>query len=413
MISFSLTEDQTLMRSEVAAFAGSLRTNMRAHEAARGLPESVRKTAHDMGLGLVGLPESLGGAGLGLTTAVLLEEEIASGDPAAAFGFGGAGAFGLAVADLAGEEQAKALLSPFTAGDAHSRFGAVAWGEKAPVPDRTGFATTATKDGDGWRLDGEKSYVLNADRAEVFLVFAQVVKEKGWGGIGAFVVRKDAPGVTVGERVRTLGLEVASIGSLRLSGVKVKNADRLEVAGDFSSALLRFFVKGALLVAARAVGLSRAAVEVTLEYCQTRMAFGKPVGHFQAIAFTLADRSMDVEASRAMVWRAATAWDADGGAAARVAGSPAEKDALLQSAYAISFAYEAAMRCGDDAVQLHGGAGFIRDYPVEKFMRDAKQLQLCVMTAEQADQLAAAISIGLAPDLAAVLPSAEAQNTLV
>jgi alkylation response protein AidB-like acyl-CoA dehydrogenase len=413
MISFSLTEDQTLMRNEVAAFAGSLRTNMRAHETARELPESVRKAAHEMGLGLVGIPEAIGGAGLGLTTAVILEEEIASGDPAAAFGFAGPGAFGLAIADLAGEEQAKALLSPFTGGDAHARFGAVAWGEKVPVADRPGFATTATKDGDGWRLDGEKSYVLNADRAEVFLVFAQVEKEKGWGGIGAFVVRSGADGLTVGERVKTLGLDVASIGSLRLTGVKVKDADRLVVSGDFSSALLRFFVKSALIVASRAVGLSRAAVDVTLEYCQNRKAFGKPVGHFQAIAFTLADRSMDVEASRALVWRAATAWDLDGGAPARVTGSPAEKDALLQSAFAISFAYEAAMRCGDDAVQLHGGAGFVRDYPVEKFMRDAKQLQLCVMTAEQADQLAAALSLGLAPDLASVLPSAEAQNTLV
>lgn len=110
---------------------------------------------------------------------------------------------------------------------------------------------------------------------------------------------------------------------------------------------------------------------------------------------------MDVDASRALVWRAASAWDAG------------DKDALLHTAYAVSYALEAAMRCGDDAVQLHGGSGFMRDYPVEKFMRDAKQLQLCVMTSEQADQLAAAILTGQEPNLALVLPNAETQSTFV
>jgi alkylation response protein AidB-like acyl-CoA dehydrogenase len=142
---------------------------------------------------------------------------------------------------------------------------------------------------------------------------------------------------------------------------------------------------------------------VTREYCDTRVAFGKPIGHFQAVAFTLADRAMDVEAARALVWRAAFLWDS---------GAP-EKDALLATAHAVSFAHEAAMRCGDDAVQLHGGAGFMRDYPVEKMMRDAKQLQLCGMTAEHADQLAACIELGRPVDPAVVLPSADSQNAFV
>jgi alkylation response protein AidB-like acyl-CoA dehydrogenase len=121
------------------------------------------------------------------------------------------------------------------------------------------------------------------------------------------------------------------------------------------------------------------------------------------VAFTLADRAMDVDAARNLVWRAAWLWDT---------GAP-ENDALLATAYAISFTHEAAMRAGDDAVQLHGGAGFMRDYPVEKLMRDAKQLQLCGMTAEQADQLAAAIELGRPLDPGAILPSAETQNAFV
>jgi acyl-CoA dehydrogenase len=219
-------------------------------------------------------------------------------------------------------------------------------------------------------------------------------------------VRKDNPGLTFKTRATTLGLDVASFGSIALKDVKVSRDDRLvgpSASGGFNGALVRFFAKNALVMAARSVGLSRAAFEVTRDYCDTRVAFGKPVGHFQAVAFTLADRAMDVEAARALVWRAAWLWDSGG----------SEKDALLATGYAVSFAHEAAMRCGDDGVQLHGGAGFMRDYPVEKLMRDAKQLQLCGMTAEQADQLAAAIELGRPLDPGAILPSAETQSAFV
>jgi len=413
MISFSPSEDQKLMLDSVAQLAkATLRPRIREFEAARGLPEDVRKAAHEMGLGLVAIPSEVGGAGLGLTTAVILEEEIAWGDPGAAYGFAGPGAFGRAVVELGSKEQATQYLEPFTQPDAFGRFGAVAWGEPKAGTDRGGLCTLAkAAAGGGWVLDGEKAYVINADRADRLVVFAQVDPDAGWSGIGAFVVRRDAPGVEILPRSTTLGLDVASFGGLKLTQVRVGAEARLDggvsdaSAGPqtFNDALVRFFAKEALLVAARAVGLSRAAFEVTREYCDTRVAFGKAIGHFQAVAFTLADRAMDVEASRALVWRAASLWDS---------GAPAGK-ALRASASAISHALEAAMRCGDDAVQLHGGAGFMRDYPVEKFMRDAKQLQLCAMTAEQADQLAAAVELDRPLDPGLVLPSAETQNAFV
>ena len=162
------------MVEAVAQFARAvLRPNVRDFEKARELPEAVRRTAHELGLGLVALPEALGGAGLELTTAVLLEEEIAWGDPAAAFALAGPGAFGLALVELGTEEQARAALAPFARDDGHARFGAVAWGEPKAHPERPGFSTIATKDGSGWRLDGAKAYVLNADRAEQERVEAQ------------------------------------------------------------------------------------------------------------------------------------------------------------------------------------------------------------------------------------------------
>ena len=422
MIGFAPTADQKMMQDSVAQLAKTaLRPRMREMERARGVPEDVRKAAHEMGLGAVALPESVGGHGLGMVTAVLLEEEVAYGDPAAAFGFGGAGAFGLAVCELGTVEQAKRLLSRFTGDAGFAHFGAVAWGEPRAHATRGGLVTTARRDGDAWVLDGEKAYVLNADCADAFVVFAQVDEASGWAGTGAFVVDKGeaagasrTTGLEVLARARTLGLDAASFGGVALRGVRVGAQERLE-RGTFDASLVRFFVKNALLIAARGAGLARAAFDVTREYAETRKAFGKPIGHFQAVAFTLADRAADLEAARAMVLRAAWLWDvAD--AAVAAAGKPdsrAESEALLRSAYAISFVHEAAMRAGDDAVQLHGGAGFMRDYPVEKLMRDAKQLQLCGMTAEHADQLAAAIELGRPIDVGLVLPSAESQNAFV
>jgi alkylation response protein AidB-like acyl-CoA dehydrogenase len=236
--------------------------------------------------------------------------------------------------------------------------------------------------------------------------------------------------VTVLPRATTLGLDAASFGGVRFDDVVVPASARLGAGLEpaaFTAAVIRFFARSALLVAARAVGLSRAAFEVTRDYVDGRKAFGKPIGHFQAVAFTVADRAMDVESARALVWRAASAWDgfdrargklpAAGDAAAlakaKAPPPPTEGECLLATAQAVAFAHEAAMRCGDDGVQLHGGAGFMRDYPVEKLMRDAKQLALCTLTAEHADQLAAAVTLGLPLDPALVLPTAESQNAFV
>jgi alkylation response protein AidB-like acyl-CoA dehydrogenase len=414
MISFEATEDQKLMVESVAGFArNTLRPKIREFEKERALPEAVRKTAHELGLGLVALPESVGGAGLGMTTAVLLEEEVSWGEPSAGFAFGGPGAFGFAVLELGTTEQAQAALAPFTAEGGHARFGAVAWGEPKANRDRAGFSTTAIKTGDGWKLDGTKAYVVNADRADRFVVFAQIDPAAGWRGLGAFLVDKGANGLSILSRETTLGLDAVSFGGLTLSGVIVPDGARLAGGTDFDAALVRFFARHAVIVAARGVGLARAAFEVTREYVDGRKAFGKPIGHFQSVAFTIADRAMDVDAGRGLVWRAAAAWDAYDAGDKNGRQERDVKECLLRSAHAVAFVHEAAMRCGDDGVQLHGGAGFMRDYPVEKLMRDAKQLGLCGLTAEHADQLAGAIALGGAIDPGLVLPTPETQNAFV
>ncbi len=405
MISFEPTPDQKAMKDSVADFARTrLAPKMREFEKARALPDSVKKDAFELGLALASLPEAVGGAGLGLLTTVLLEEEIANGDPAAAFGFGGPGALGFAVTELGTTEQAAALLAKFVGPDIS---GAVAWGEPKPHKERAGLVTRAVKNGNVWTLDGEKAYVVNGGTASHFIVFAQVDEARGWNGVGAFVVDGNANGVSRGARETTLGLDAAQVSRVTFTGVTVNDDARLLGGADFDASLVRFFAKYSLVMAARSVGLARAAFEVTHAYVQTRKAFGKPIGHFQSVAFTLADRAMDVDASQSLVWKAASLWDLF------AANGASPNEALLATARAVSYAHETSMRTANDSLQLHGGAGFIRDYPVEKYMRDAKQLGLTGITKEQADQLAAAIELGLLPDPGLVLPSAETQSAFV
>lgn len=400
MIDFEPSEEQRLVQQSVADFAKSaIAPRVREAEKARSVPEDVRRLAHEMGLGVMDMPEIAGGQGLGLVTSVLVEEELGAADAAAAFGLAGPGAFGAAVVELGTAEQAAGALADFAAPDAIGLYGAVAWSEPAPNKARAGFATVAKADGDGFVITGKKSFVVNAHAADRFVVFAQVDESKGWDGIGAFIVRRDAPGLVMGARHDTLGLDAADFGEITLTGVRVDAPARLLGGGDFTRACLRFFAKRALVVAARAVGVARFAFDLAREHCENRTAFGKPIGHFQAVAFALSDRHMDVESARWLVWRAAHAWDA----------KLSESHALVATAQAAAFALEAAMRTTDDAVGMHGGSGFIRDLVAEKLMRDAKQLALCCPTAEQLDQIAAAVDLGAPLDPALVLPTPDAQ----
>lgn len=412
MIDFEPSEDQRMMQDSVAQFAKStLAPRIRESERLRAVPEDVRRLAHEMGLGFIDIPESAGGQGLGILTRVMLEEELGSADAGAAFGLSGPGSFGLAVVELGTTEQATALLADFSGAEGHARFGAVAWSEPRPNKERAGFVTTATPEGEGYKLTGNKTFIVNAPHADRFLVFAQVDAGKGWGGIGAFVVEKDNAGLKVGSRHDTLGLEAAAFGEITLDGAIVAASARLGEGlseAEFTRALLRFFTKHALVVAARAVGLARFAYEIALEYCETRKTFGKPIGHFQAVAFNLADRHMDVESSRWLVWRAAFAWDAKRPEKEKEA-MRAEKEAMRASAQAAASALETAMRTGDDCVALHGGSGFIRDLIAEKLMRDAKQIALCCPTPEQLDQIATALDLGAPLDPALVLPTPDSQ----
>ncbi len=396
MISFELSEEQGLVQQTARQFAErELRPQLRKSEAAGGLSDAVLRKAHDLGLQTLCVPAELGGGGQSLTTQAIVNEELGWADAAAPFALGGPGAFGAMLLELGDAEQTKRWLSPFGAPGAHAMRGAVAWSESRPN-ERAGFRTTAKKSGNDWLLEGQKAYAIGGGVADVHLVFAQIEPERGWDGIGAFVVERGNAGLKAGARQRPVGLDAVHFGEVILEACRVPDRARLAGGGDFFAALGRGFSRLSVVTAAAAVGLGRAAWEIARDYCETRRAFGKPIGHFQAIAFTMADRLMDVESARWLLWRACAQWDAGRYDARAVAVAAAQ-------------AQEAAMRSADDAVQLHGGMGFMRDLPVEKMMRDAKTLALVGMSTAALDQVTAMADLKVARDVEATLPTPDIQ----
>ncbi|HEX9105514.1 MAG TPA: acyl-CoA dehydrogenase family protein [Polyangia bacterium] len=359
MISFGLEEDQQIIQETVRKFAAEeLRPKMRAFEKS-GVPDGLRKKFDETGLGL---------DDVGLATAVLVHEELAYGDP------------GAAVALSAPHDGNRALLA--LADDAQrARFAgkatAVCYSErKAPLD---GFATVARRVDGGWTLTGKKAFVVGAAAAELHLVFAQLEGGTGWDGIGAFVVERGNAGLRIGDKHALLGLEAVAAHEIALEGCQVTDGNRLLGGGELVAKVEQLFLRTWVINAARQVGLARASYEFALEYTQERKAFGKPVAHFQSIAFTLADMAMDVDAARWMVWRAATQLD---------------KGTQAEAVAAAAHANEAAWRVADSGVQLLGGAGYVKDYPVEKWLRDTKAMALFAPPSEIAELMLAGIELG-------------------
>src|SRR3954469_23801310 len=362
MISFGLEEDQQIIQETVRKFAAEeLRPKMRAFEKS-GVPDGLRKKFDETGLGL---------EDVALSTAVLVHEELAFGDP------------GAAVA-LSAPYDGNRLLLALGDDAQRARFAgkatAICYSErKAPLD---GFATIAKRVDGGWSLTGKKAFVVGGAAAELHVVFAQLEgseQRDGWDGIGAFVVERGNAGLRAGDKHALLGLEAVAAHEVVLESCKVADGNRLLGGGELAKTLELAFARAMVINAARQVGVARAAYEFALEYTQERKAFGKPVAHFQSIAFTLADMAMDVDAARWMVWRAATQLD---------------KGSWTATVAAAAHANEAAWRVADNGVQLLGGAGYVKDYPVEKWLRDTKALALFAVPDEIAHLAVAGVDLG-------------------
>lgn len=364
-ISFRLTEEQRELQSLAHGFAGrELRPIAGEWDAREDFPPGLLAEAARAGLTSYAIPREYGGGGVDAVTAALIAEELSWGCAGLAATIQ-ATMFPVRPLLAAGTEEQRRRYLPRLASE-EGCLAAIAFTEPGAGSDLAAIRATARRDGDAYVLDGEKCYVTNGGIAELTVVFAKLE-----GAITAFLVEQADRGVEAGRKEEKLGLRASYTGSIVLREARIPG-DRLlgEEGGGFALAL-DFFLHSRPQVAAGAVGVARAAFEHAAAYARERQAFGKPLLARQGVSFKLADMGMEIEAARLLVWRACEALDAGGGEGAGLYGS-----------YAKAFAADAAMRAATDAVQVLGGAGIMRDHPVEKWLRDAKVFQIVEGTSE-------------------------------
>ena len=387
-ISFELGEELQAVVDAVRGFAGDrIRPRLRDFEAEGGLPADLEAECHELGLNTLALPSSLGGNDLlDLRASVLCSEELAWGDLGAAVAIPGPRTAGALVLEAGTPEQQQRLLSPFTAGDAGSRRGTVALVDGPFGIDPAAIQTTATRQGDGWVLEGSKAYVQGADRSDLTIVLAKDTTSRAadpWDRLALFAIEGRPAGVSARERNRTLGLGTVHYATLDLKQVKVPAAARLGTGapGEVKRALLNAVARKKLLDAARLTGCCRAASEYAFKYATERKAFGVYLHEHQGLAFMMADMAMRTDGMRTLVWEAA--WALDG----------ARKEEGVRLAFqAFRQAAELSVQVTTDAVQVLGGHGYLWDHPVEKWMRDARTLGLVDgLVFDEEEQLAAAV----------------------
>lgn len=400
MINFELSEELAMVKRTARELATErIRPCARDAEAAGAVPADLADEYVGLGLNAVDVPEAAGGLGLGLVARVVIDESIAYGDPGIALGLPNTGAFGRFVLALATEAQQARLLSALIES---SRAGAICFTDARPKPGR--FTTKAQQQADGgWRISGIKTEVIGAAAAASFLVFADAISSDGKHAPAAFVVGASSDGIRIDPPFATLGLCAAPPSTVTFEHVAVADDDRLSGADDdFDRAVIGAFAEAGVIGAARAVGLADAAFELARDWAAERRAFGKPIAHFQGLAFLLADMATTVEVMRCVVQRAAWALDTGQG------------DALALAAGAIAECHEGAMFVADNGVQVLGGSGFIRDFLAEKWMRDAKAHMAYALGHQTCDLLLGRLSLeGDRLALTEDAPMADVQSVMI
>jgi alkylation response protein AidB-like acyl-CoA dehydrogenase len=362
-ISFELTAEQRALRELAHDFAErELRPIAREWDEREDCPPELLAKAAALGLTSHAIPVEYGGGGVSAVTSSLVAEELSWGCAGLAAPIG-ATTFPVRPLLRSGSEEQKRRWLPRLARE-EGCLAAIAFTEPGAGSDVAGIAATARREGDEYVLDGEKCYVTNGGIAELTIVFAKL-----GGAISAFLVEAGDPGVRAGRKEPKLGLRSSYTGSILLEGARLPADRLLGEEGEGFAIAMDFFLHSRPQVAASAVGIARAAFEHATAYANERQAFGRPLIAKQGVSFKLADMAIGVEAARLLVWRAAAALDAG-------------QDAGLLGSYAKAFAADTAMSVTTDAVQVLGGAGIMRDHPVEKWLRDAKVLQIVEGTSE-------------------------------
>jgi alkylation response protein AidB-like acyl-CoA dehydrogenase len=376
-----LTEDERLLRDTIRRFAvdevlpGELERDAKAQFHA----ELVKKLA-EMGMLGVPVPEEYGGAGMTTMGYALVVEEIAKVSGSLALTMAAHTSLGtMPIVDFGSEEQKREFVPPLASGQ---YLGSFALTEPQAGSDSGATKTTATRDGDHYVLSGQKAWITNAGYAGSFVVTARTSPGSGTEGISAFIVRRDAPGLAIGNPEKKLGLHSSDSRPLFFDRCRVPVAQRLGPEGDGFKYFMRTLDRGRIVIGAMALGLAEGALGCSLKYGRERKTFGKAIASHQAIAFKLADMATQITAARHLVYDAARRKDA---------GLPFSREAAM----AKLFASEMAMRVTSDAIQIHGGYGFTREYHVERMFRDAK---LCTIGEGTSEIQRLVISRGLVHD---------------
>ena len=355
---FVLTEDQESLRKEIRQFAArEIFPNIMAWDEASEFPAAVVKKLGAMGLMGVIFPPEYGGAGMGYVDYVLAIEELSAVDGSVGIIVAAHNSLGTNHIYLAGNEaQKKKYVTKLASGEWLG-----AWGltEPGSGSDAGGARTTAVRKGDKYVLNGNKTFITNGSYADTVVVIAVTDRSKGTKGLSAFVVEKGTKGFRPGKKENKLGLRASDTSELIFEDCEIPAENLLGVEGEGFVDAMRVLDGGRISIAALSLGIARGALDAATKYVKERRQFGKAIAEFQGIQWKLADMATELDAARLLTQRAAVLKDAG-------------RTVTRESAMAKLFASEVAVRICDEAVQLFGGYGFIKDYPAEKYYRDVK-----------------------------------------
>jgi alkylation response protein AidB-like acyl-CoA dehydrogenase len=362
---FDLPADHRLLRDTIRDFMlTEVAPVVDEHERERRFPVDIVRRIGELGWLGIPIPEDEGGAGLDTLAYAVAIEEIGRVWGSLGLIVAAHTSLGCGPLHLAGTDQQKQrYLVPMASGAVLGAYGLT---EPGAGSDAGGTRTTARLEpgGDAWVLDGAKRFITNAGQAGTYIVTARTgTTDKGDAEISAFIVPADTPGFSVGRLEDKLGLHASATGELRFEGARIPAENLLGTQGDGFRTFLKILDGGRISIGALAVGLAQAALDASIPYAQTREQFGRPIGTFQGVAFMVADMATEIDAARQMVWKAA--WLKDQG-----------RDYGLTAAQAKLFASEVSSRATNDAIQIHGGYGYVTDYPVERYLRDAKLTEI-------------------------------------
>lgn len=361
MINFQLSDEQRMIRDLARDFAEKeILPLAEEHDQSSEFPWSVVHKAQEVEMINLNVPEAYGGPELGVLEECIVNEELAyacSGIQTALM-LNSLAAWPILL--VGSDEQKEKFLTRLTEG---GQMAAYALTEPDAGSDVAGIKARALRQGDEFIINGSKTWITNSPVADFYVAFAKTDPEGRHRGISCFLVERETPGLTVGEPLHKLGQHAAHTGELFFEDVHVPAENLLGNEGDGFMIAMKVFDRSRPAVSSAAVGVARRALDEAVKYATERTAFGKPIGYQQGVSFMLADMATTIEASRLLVWQ--SAWLVDNN-------FPNAK----QAAFAKSFAADTVMKATVDAVQIFGGNGYSREYPVEKLMRDAKIYQI-------------------------------------